>query len=60
MILANACTREKRSSSIALQEVKGHPRHSAALAEAVGLELAPRHQLGVVGPLSQPPLDVLG
>lgn len=33
---------------------------SAALAEAVGLELAPTDQLGVLGPLPQPVLDVLG
>lgn len=33
---------------------------SAALAEAVGLELAPPHQLGVVGPLPKPLLDVIG
>ena len=33
---------------------------SAALAEAVGLELAPPHQLGVIGPLPQPLLDVRG
>jgi outer membrane protein len=33
---------------------------SAALAEAVGLELAPPHQLSVAGPLPQPLLDALG
>jgi outer membrane protein TolC len=33
---------------------------SAALAEAVGLELSPLHELSVVGPLPPPLLDVLG
>lgn len=33
---------------------------SAALAEAVGLELVPPNELGVVGPLPEPLLDVFG
>ena len=33
---------------------------SAALAEAAGLDLVPPHQLGVLEPLPQPLLDVLG
>jgi outer membrane protein len=33
---------------------------SAALAEAVGLELSPWHELSVVGPLPAPLLDILG
>ncbi|MFZ0498285.1 MAG: TolC family protein, partial [Steroidobacteraceae bacterium] len=33
---------------------------SAALAESVGLELAPLHELSVVGPLPPPLLDILG